>query len=689
MASDILKLIIDADSSGAVREFQKLGAGIKSSVGDAEKATTGFKGAITKAFDGLQAKSATASGLFQKVGASSEQAAGLISAAIPAAGVAAAGALVAFAAKGVKAFQETALAAGKFADSTGLSVDSASRYIAVADDIGVGASTIQSAFVKMEKAMGANKSAFADLVVTTKSGGTDLDATFLKAITHLQGIKDPIERATESSKLFGKGFSEVSQIIGTDADTLKAKLASVSSAQVISDAELKKAREYQAAMDNLKDAVRDVSIQLGSALVPALSDAANGMASFITGAQKANQKSGGLLGDLLGSARDALDPIQHVRDSWKQLQDAFGSSKTEEAAGGFNVLAAAIGGVQKGADQAAAGTPVIVNALTAASSAVDALNTKLSDSQAVNSFIQGSSGIGRAMEQQAASLKAANDALATHTNLILAAEGGVLAVGAATREFNKAVEDNNKVQKDAKATTDEKAAALDRETSSAIATAQATVDYAKKQEEASGKTLDAKAANDILISTLYTLASKSSPEVQAALGDVITKLQDVGAEHPNPTVDATDNASSKLGPIHDSLEALKGGASIPVGANTSAAKAAINALINGLNSISGITGKKFATIATGTRNFAGGLALVGEQGPEMVYLPQGSAVSTAAKTQKIMEGGPSPITMTGGNSGGTVFQITVNGAVDPYSTARQIQTILAKGGYAGFSAKAA
>jgi hypothetical protein len=137
------------------------------------------------------------------------------------------------------------------------------------------------------------------------------------------------------------------------------------------------------------------------------------------------------------------------------------------------------------------------------------------------------------------------------------------------------------------------------------------------------------------------------------------------------------------------LEALKGGASIPVGANTSAAKAAINALINGLNSIAGITGKKFATIATGTRNFAGGLALVGEQGPEMVYLPQGSAVSTAAKTQKIMEGGPSPITMTGGNSGGTVFQITVNGAVDPYSTARQIQTILAKGGYAGFSAKAA
>jgi hypothetical protein len=63
-------------------------------------------------------------------------------------------------------------------------------------------------------------------------------------------------------------------------------------------------------------------------------------------------------------------------------------------------------------------------------------------------------------------------------------------------------------------------------------------------------------------------------------------------------------------------------------------------------------------------------------------------VSTAQQTQKIMEG-PAPMALSGGSSGGTVINIVVNGAVDPYSTARQIQTILAKGGYAGFSAKAA
>ena len=51
---------------------------------------------------------------------------------------------------------------------------------------------------------------------------------------------------------------------------------------------------------------------------------------------------------------------------------------------------------------------------------------------------------------------------------------------------------------------------------------------------------------------------------------------------------------------------------------------------------------------------------------------------------------PGPPHMGGAQaSGGGGVVINISGAVDPYNTARQIQTILAKGGYAGFSAKAA
>lgn len=46
--------------------------------------------------------------------------------------------------------------------------------------------------------------------------------------------------------------------------------------------------------------------------------------------------------------------------------------------------------------------------------------------------------------------------------------------------------------------------------------------------------------------------------------------------------------------------------------------------------------EKISAFATGITNFAGGLALVGEQGPELVHLPKGSSVYTADKTKSML-----------------------------------------------------
>ncbi len=658
--SDILKLIVDADTSGAVSEFKKLGSTIETS---GDKAATGFKGSLTKAFDGLQSKSATVSGIFDKVGVSSQQAAGVITAAIPAAGVAAAGALVAFAAKGVQAFQETALAAGKFADSTGLSVDAASRYIAVADDIGVGASTIQSAFVKMEKAMATNKAAFGDLVATTKSGGVDLDKTFLNAITHLQGIKDPIERANESSKLFGKGFAEVSQIIGTNADTLKKELASVSDAQVINDAELKKARDFQAAMDNLSDSVRDLSIQLGSALVPALSSSANALTSFITQTQQINKKSGGLFGDLVKSAIDVANPIGAVKDNWNKLQDAFGSSKTGEAAGSFNVLGVALNAVTTAANSATAAGPGFAGALSAVQVAA--------------------AGVADAATK-------ANKSLTDLANAQIAAFDSTFAVKDAQDQFAKSLMAAESAAASGTASAGELQNAYDAETQAAEKVAVATVDKAQKDAIASGKALTAKQSNDLLIATLQAQAAQASGPTAAALNGLIKDLQNVGAQHPQPTVTVnTGDAMFKLADTQRAVDRLDGArASVSVSANTSAANAALDRLNQRIQNAAAATGTRAPAFARGTGSAPGGFALVGEQGPELIYLPKGSAVKTAGETKSIMAG-PTALPISGAGGSGTVVQITVNGAVDPYSTARQIQTILAKGARGGFATKAA
>jgi phage-related minor tail protein len=86
-----------------------------------------------------------------------------------------------------------------------------------------------------------------------------------------------------------------------------------------------------------------------------------------------------------------------------------------------------------------------------------------------------------------------------------------------------------------------------------------------------------------------------------------------------------------------------------VGAAFKVGAALVGALINGINSKIGELVGKIANLASkmtmagtipkfaeGVRNFGGGLALVGEQGPELVTLPRGSSVYTASQTRRML-----------------------------------------------------
>jgi SLT domain-containing protein len=52
----------------------------------------------------------------------------------------------------------------------------------------------------------------------------------------------------------------------------------------------------------------------------------------------------------------------------------------------------------------------------------------------------------------------------------------------------------------------------------------------------------------------------------------------------------------------------------------------------------GPSGNKFGVqqYAKGTDNAPGGYAMVGEQGPEIMYVPKGSQIKTASETSKLM-----------------------------------------------------
>ena len=198
-------------------------------------------------------------------------------------------ALVGFGIKAVTAFQNTALAAGKFSDATGIAVEDASRWIEVAGDIGVSGDEVEAALGKMNKTLGASPDLFTKLgveVAKTKDGSTDANQTFLNVIDRLNGITDPAEKARVATQLLGKGWQGMAELIGQGSDKLKASLAGVQDGKVIDAAELKKARDLRASFDDLNDSIENIALTIGGQLAPAAKTAADVLTGVVTNVDK-------------------------------------------------------------------------------------------------------------------------------------------------------------------------------------------------------------------------------------------------------------------------------------------------------------------------------------------------------------------------------------------------------------------
>jgi len=242
--------IISEFSDAGVKAAKAAFANFKTAVGDAEGGMAKFKAGSTVAMDSVKANAGTLA-------------------------MAGGAALADFAIKGVQAFQELALSAGKFADATGLSVEEASKFIEVAGDIGIEAGTVETAIGKLNKTIGADADKVRDLgvdLVYLADGALDVNATFLNTIQRIKDIKDPAEKAKVASQLLGKGWQSMSELIEMGSDDLQKSLDGVSEAKVINPEELKKAKELRDIMDVLKGKVEDLSLSIGGSLVPVLGD---------------------------------------------------------------------------------------------------------------------------------------------------------------------------------------------------------------------------------------------------------------------------------------------------------------------------------------------------------------------------------------------------------------------------------
>ena len=232
-----------------------------------------------------------------------------------------------FAKTAITAFQDIAIGAGKFADATGLSVEDASRYLEVAGDLSIPVDAVEGAIGRLNKTIGADPDKVRNLgvdLVYLRDGSLDVNETFLNTIARIKGIKDPAEKARVATQLLGKGWQSMSELIEMGADDLKASLDSVSSAQVISDEELEKAKEYRETVQDLGDLWNSFVINAGGVFVEIagdLKELTSGWEGF--GNQLRKGPAGQLLSEISGWFNDNEEDAKAAEEAAKSLGDAY------------------------------------------------------------------------------------------------------------------------------------------------------------------------------------------------------------------------------------------------------------------------------------------------------------------------------------------------------------------------------
>ena len=329
-------------------------------IADAAKARAGLKEAET-AFGKFSREVGNAQGAMGKFQAIGNSAFAAVKANAVAFATGTAAAIGTFVVKSVMGFQSLALEAGKFADATGLSTEQASRFIEVAGDIGVESAIVEKSIGFMNKTLGNTPGLFEDLnieIERTSSGATDVNGTFLNVIDRLNKIEDPAARAAAGTRLLGRSWMELSEMVAMGATDLSAALASVADSKVITDEDKNNARDLRDEVDALKDAWEGFANNIGRSLLPALADAFNavnkligaldqlpgGTEAFFAGGFENANKFVGIVEDLVGGLFDVGDETENTYVVTDKLKEAWigGSQAMIDARAESDQLAASL-----------------------------------------------------------------------------------------------------------------------------------------------------------------------------------------------------------------------------------------------------------------------------------------------------------------------------------------------------------
>jgi hypothetical protein len=248
-----------------------------------EFADAGLKSA-QGAFDTFRSKVAEAEGGMGKFKAGAGVALDTVKANAGMFAAAAGGAIAGFALNAINDFSDLALEVDKFRDSTNLTLDQSSRWKSYAGDLGIEADAMIKIFDKLGKGATDQIPAFEELGVEIafgENGTVDIEETFFRVIDKLNSLEDPAARAKLQAELFGKGWMNAAEIINNSSSDIRSALTQVGDFEIIDEDEIQKAKDLRAAQDRLGDAIANLSIKLGEALIPALTAAVDTLSPLL------------------------------------------------------------------------------------------------------------------------------------------------------------------------------------------------------------------------------------------------------------------------------------------------------------------------------------------------------------------------------------------------------------------------
>lgn len=578
--------IVKGDASQAITEFKKL-------EGTVTKSTHG-------ATDGVGKFRSAANGLKAELMSAAK------SPAVWAGGIAAAGAGALMAAN---KFSELAKRSLDLSKATALSVEQSSRWIAVADDFGISADALQTGLGRITKTLDSAKWSTYGVATRDASGAAkSANDIFLQALDVLSKTTNETERARIGNDLFGKGYANIAPMIGKTRSEYEQMLGAVSSGQTITAGEAERAEKWRMAQDKLSDAFNDLVYAFGDLAVAAapLLDVLGGMV----------EKTAKLIG-LLGEG----DISKPVAEFGKVASKA--NVSTSDLVLAFQDLAYEAGYARSPLDKT---SQVVGELLDIDGSTADLV---------FENYKKAIADLASTAPEQAGQV------LTALTELVMAAK----AVGDES-VFQKTGLNLDSVMQLADIAA-AAAGGMDNLGWSAGTTS------TKIEEVATGLNLvgsGAKEAKDKIALLQGVLDEKKSwNSLQQTLLDAQGKIAELGTAFDESKISGTEAWLGIEEQVLDSKQALidflaeidkiPESTKLDIIANFN-----INNLQPTIARVQAYLDTHPASVpiirrrANGGRS-SGGLTLVGEYGPEMVNLPAGASVSTAAQTRQMLSGG--------------------------------------------------